>query len=92
LDKRLEQFPFKVGDHFSLTAVIDQMKGARLELKYGNDPIAGQIIKRVSERHASAKEQVMLLLDSGEMRVLELGAASGSDSWIQPCRSSSRTI
>src|SRR5450755_5144434 len=34
LDKKLEQFPFGVGEHFSLSAVLDQMKGSRLELKY----------------------------------------------------------
>src|SRR5579863_6138442 len=33
LEKRLEDFPFAVGAESSLAALLDQMKGARLELK-----------------------------------------------------------
>ncbi|HEY3740378.1 MAG TPA: DUF4139 domain-containing protein [Bryobacteraceae bacterium] len=80
LDKKLEQFPFSIGDHFSLSAVLDQMKGSRVELKYGNDNVAGQVIsgrETVADKDHGAKEQIVILLDSGEMRVLDLSAASG---------------
>ena len=80
LDKKLEQFPFEIGEHFALSAVLDQMKGSRLELKYGNDPIVGQIIsgrETAADKDHSAKEQLVLLLDSGEMRVIDLSAATG---------------
>ncbi len=35
LDKRLEEFPFQVGQGSSLAAFLDQMKGARIALKMG---------------------------------------------------------
>ena len=80
LDKKLEQFPFGIGDHFALSAVLDQMKGSRMELKYGTDTLAGQIIsgrETAADKDHAAKEQLVLLLDTGEMRVLDLGAATG---------------
>ena len=80
LDKKLEQFPFEVGEHFALSAVLDQMKGSRIELKYGSDTLAGQIIsgrETAADKDHAAKEQLVLLLDTGEMRVLDLGAATG---------------
>jgi len=80
LDKKLEQFPFGIGDHFALSAVLDQMKGSRLELKYGNDPIVGQIIsgrETAADKDHAAKEQLVMLLDSGEIRVIDLSAATG---------------
>ena len=80
LDKKLEQFPFEIGEHFALSAVLDQMKGSRLELKYGSDVIVGQIIsgrETAADKDRAAKEQLVLLLDSGEMRVIDLSAATG---------------
>ena len=80
LDKKLEQFPFGIGDHFALSAVLDQMKGSRVELKYGSDLVAGQIIsgrETTADKDRAAKEQLVLLLDSGEMRVIDLSAATG---------------
>lgn len=80
LDKKLEQFPFSIGDHFSLSAVLDQMKGSRVVLKYGNDNVAGQVIsgrETAADKDHAAKEQLVILIDSGEMRVLDLSAATG---------------
>jgi len=79
LDKKLEQFPFGVGENFALSAVLDQMKGARIELRYGNDPVNGQIVsgRELTDAASRGKEQLVLLLDSGEMRTLDLGAATG---------------
>ena len=80
LDKKLEQFPFEIGEHFALSAVLDQMKGSRIELKYGNDTVAGQVIsgrETAADKDRAAKEQLVLLLDSGEMRVIDLSAATG---------------
>lgn len=81
LGQKLSEFPFVIGERFALSAVLDQMKGARIEIKYGSDTIAGQI---VSGREAAAaqlggpqREQLILLLDSGEIRVFDLGATSG---------------
>src|SRR5205814_4666789 len=44
LAKRLEAFPFNVENESSLARFLDQMKGSRLELKLGNDTVAGTIV------------------------------------------------
>src|SRR6266849_2144324 len=41
LEKRLADFPFQVGQGSSLAAFLDQMKGARIELKMGTGDAAG---------------------------------------------------
>jgi hypothetical protein len=37
LEKRLENFPFAIGEETSLAAFLDRVKGARLELKLGSE-------------------------------------------------------
>jgi hypothetical protein len=77
LDKRLQDFV--IDRQASLAAFLDQMKGARLELRLGSDTVAGTI---VSARTSKAdekfpeRETVVLLTDSGEIRTFDLGAAS----------------
>src|SRR5580704_3656527 len=44
LDKRLQDFPFAIDRQASLAAFLDQMKGARLELRLGSDTVAGTIV------------------------------------------------
>jgi hypothetical protein len=39
LEKRLENFPLSVGEGSSLSAFLDQMKGARVELKLGGETV-----------------------------------------------------
>ena len=79
LEKRLQDFPFAVGGETSLAAFLDQMKGARLELRLASDNIAGTIVSarlvKASDKSAE-RETVMLLMDSGEMRAFDLAAAS----------------
>ena len=82
LEKRLEDFPFTVGRESSLANFLDQMKGATLELKLGSESVSGAIVsarlvKSVDkDKPAAERETVMLMMDSGEMRVFDLGAAS----------------
>jgi hypothetical protein len=79
LEKRLEDFPFAVDRQASLAAFLDQMKGARLELRLGSDTVAGTIVSaRTSkpDEKTAERETVVLLTDSGEIRTLDLGAAS----------------
>ena len=81
LEKRLEDFPFAIGSESSLAAFLDQMKGARLELKLGADTVAGAIVsarlvKAADKDKSSERETVVLLMDSGEMRAFDLAAAS----------------
>ena len=79
LANRLEDFPFAVGEESSLAKFLDQMKGARLELKMGSDAVVGVIVRArlipASGNNAS-RETVLLLMDSGEVRGFDLGAAS----------------
>lgn len=80
LGQKLGEFPFQIGERFSMSAVLDQMKGSRVEIKYGNDTLQGQIIsgrETPGSGSTPAKEQLILLLDSGDMRVYDLGAVSG---------------
>ncbi|MDP8989441.1 MAG: hypothetical protein M3N41_05085 [Acidobacteriota bacterium] len=81
LEKRLADFPFQLGAGASLAAFLDQMKGARIELKLGAGDAAGVIISaRVVEQsdkdRPSQHEVLVLLMDSGDIRSFDLGAAS----------------
>jgi len=79
LEKRLQDFPFAVDRQASLAAFLDQMKGARLELRLGSDTVAGTIVSaRTSkpDEKTPERETVVLLTDSGEIRTFDLGAAS----------------
>lgn len=81
LAKRLEDFPFKVGDESSQAAFLDGMKGARLELKLGTETVAGAIVsarvtKGAEPDKIAERQTVVLLMDSGEMRAFDLAAAS----------------
>src|SRR5690348_4237466 len=77
LDKKLGEFPFALGNQQPLSAVLDQLKGARIQLKFGTETVTGAI---VGARRAPAgtnqpeREQVTLLVDSGDIRNLDLGA------------------
>jgi hypothetical protein len=79
LSHRLAEFPFEIGDDQSLAAIFGRMQGSRVELKLGSDTVAGAIIGgRVvagADKQAE-REYLTLLLDSGDMRTLDLAAAS----------------
>jgi hypothetical protein len=80
LSHTLEQFPFKIGGAQPLSAMLDQLKGARLELKFGNDTVSGVIVNAreiAATENQPAREQLTLMLDSGELRNLDLSAAAG---------------
>jgi hypothetical protein len=78
LEKRLADFPFQLSAGASLAAFLDQMKGARIELKLGAGDAAGTIISArvVQETDKSQREVLVLLMDSGDIRSFDLGAAS----------------
>src|SRR5579864_5714697 len=44
LEQRLAEFPFQLGAQRALSAVLDQLKGARVELKAGNENLSGAIV------------------------------------------------
>ncbi len=79
LGQKLAEFPFKIDGQAALAVFIDQMKGAKVEIKYGAETVSGAI---VSGRLVGAddkrpeREQAVLMLDSGELRTFDLAAAS----------------
>src|ERR1700722_9614078 len=79
LDQKLANFPFKIDGQASLALFLDQMKGAKVELKYGAETISGTVVSgRVvkADDKQPEREQLVALLDSGELRTLDLAAAS----------------
>ena len=79
LEKKLSEYPFRLGPGQPLSAVLDQLKGAIIELKFGTETIRGAILSgRVVPRdeRRPESEQLSLLLDSGEMRNFDLAAAA----------------
>lgn len=80
LSHKLSEFPFQIGDKEPLSGTLDQLKGARVELKFGNETVDGVIINgrlQPASDKSPEREQLTLLLDSGEMRTVDLGAATG---------------
>jgi len=80
LDHKLGEFPFKVEtENASLSGFLNQLKGARITLQFGADTLAGTIVSaRVvpGDDKRPEREQLVLLLDSGELRTLDLSAAT----------------
>ena len=79
LANKLAEFPFQVGNGSPLAAFLDQVKGARIELKFGAEVLTGVIVTArlvpAAKDHAE-REQVVVLLDSGDLRTLDVSAAS----------------
>jgi hypothetical protein len=80
LATKLAEFPFQLGDHQPLSALLDQVKGAHIELKTGPETVAGSVvgareIEAAGEKQAQ-REEVTLLLDSGELRTVDLGGVT----------------
>jgi len=79
LSHKLAEFPFQIGGGQPLSLMLDQLKGARLELKLGAETVSGLIVTgrmvEASDKQPE-REQLTLLLDDGEMRGVDLGAAT----------------
>ncbi len=79
LGHKLEEFPFQIGDG-GMPGMLDQLKGARVELKLGTETVAGTIVSARAFPPTDKQpehDQLNLMLDSGEFRSVDLGAASG---------------
>ena len=79
LATRLAEFPFQLGQQQPLSAILDQLKGARIELKVGNETVAGAIVGgRVvpGDEKRPQQEQITLLLESGDLRNVDLTAVA----------------
>lgn len=79
LSHRLADFPFQISGG-GMAALMDQLKGSRIELRFGGDSVAGTIVSARSlpaTDKTPQRDELNLLLDSGDFRVLDLSAASG---------------
>jgi len=79
LEQKLAEFPFKIEGGAPLSSFLAAMKGARVELRFSAETVSGTIVSArlaVSEEKKPDREQVVLLLDSGDIRTLDLAAAS----------------
>jgi hypothetical protein len=80
LEERLADYPFQLGSAQALSEFLDQLKGARLEIRVGGESLAGSIfgarVVKFGDK-AQDKEQLTLLLDSGDLRTFDLNAVSG---------------
>jgi hypothetical protein len=79
-EQKLREFPFQLGSRQPLAMFLDDLKGARLELKTPAGTIAGAIVGgRVAMGGDQRPEQqlITLLADSGELQSFDLVAVSG---------------
>ncbi len=79
LDQKLGDFPFRINDNEALSAVIDQFKGARIEMDFGAQKVAGAVVSArliPGDKDHGERELLTMLMDSGELKMVDLGAAS----------------
>jgi len=78
LDQQLEKYPFGIGNSEMLSAFLDRLKGAHLEMTVGDSKQVGSILgarallNGGAENRQVANEQVTLLLDSGAISNFDL--------------------
>ena len=80
LSHKLAGFPFQIGEFQPLSSTLDQLKGARLEMKLGNETVVGVIVNgrmQAASDKQPEREQLTLMLASGELRTIDLSAATG---------------
>ncbi len=80
LVSKLAEFPFRLGDRSPLTDFLDQLKGAKVELKMGQSAVRGQIVgARVAQgrdKAQTATEMLSLLTENGDIESHDLGAVT----------------
>jgi hypothetical protein len=80
LAQKLADFPFQLGAAQPLSAVLDQLKGGQIELKFANETVTGAIVAArlvPGDDKRPEREQITLLMDAGDLRNFDLGAAAG---------------
>ena len=79
LGRKLAEFPFQIGDG-GMPGTLDQLRGARVELKLGTETVDGVIVSArtiAGTDKQPERDQLNLMLDTGEFRTVDLGAATG---------------
>ncbi len=80
LEQKLAEYPISIGEKQPLAEVLDQWKGARIEVKFGTETVAGLVVGArlvAAEEKRPEREQITILLDSGDLRTFDLSAATG---------------
>jgi hypothetical protein len=79
LNQKLSEFPFAIKSGEPLSAVLDQLKGASIDMEFGPQKTSGEIVSArmvPGDKDHPEHEQLTLLMDSGELRNVDLSAAS----------------
>jgi hypothetical protein len=79
LEQKLADFPFAIADGQKLSGFLDKLRGARVELKSAEGTLAGTIMSArliAGDEKQPEREQLILLLDSGDLRTVDLAAVS----------------
>ncbi|MCS6953592.1 MAG: hypothetical protein RMK57_13580 [Bryobacterales bacterium] len=79
LERQLAQFPFQLGKSQPLSILLDSLKGARIEIRFGEQAIKGAVVGARSTPAAEdhpEREWLTLLDDGGELRTVELSGAT----------------
>jgi len=78
LDQKLTHYPFKIDDQQLLSTFLDRLKGARIEIKAGDRAMTGSILSArgidigPENDRRLVREQVTMLLDSGDVANIDL--------------------
>jgi hypothetical protein len=86
LSKKLGDFPFHIGEAQPLSRLLDQFKGSRIHLRMTGGDIEGTIISSLATpatNEQPERHQLVLLMDNGEMRNVDPGAAAAL-SFVDP--------
>ena len=79
LSKRLEVFPFRIGGGITLSQILDQFKGAEVELRLSSGKARGSIIsaRTIPASERQPQRQELMLLTKGELQTVDPAAAAG---------------
>jgi len=80
LARKLSEFPFQLGERQPLSALLDQLKGAQVELTLGAEKVAGTILgarEVAGDEKQPSREQATLMLAAGDLRTYDLAAVTG---------------
>jgi|GEM_PF-445111 len=70
LEKRLENFSFRVGESASLASVLDQFKGARIAIEADGNAVEGMIVSARSypAEQGAERQELLLATEGGGLR------------------------
>lgn len=79
IEKKLAEFSFRLAPGQALSALLDQVKGARVELQTGSSPVRGAVVggRVLKGEQGADREQALVLTDDGQIRVFDLAAVTG---------------